>query len=101
MGSLGAMTECSSDRYFRGEVRAANKPVPEGLAGRIPYRGSLTSNVHQLVGGLRSGMGYVGASTLAALRENAHFIRISSAGLSESHVHDVIVTKEAPNYRIE
>ncbi len=101
MGSLGAMTDGSADRYFQAEVRDATKLVPEGIEGRIPYRGSLTSNVHQLVGGLRSGMGYVGASTLAALRENARFIRISSAGLSESHVHDVIVTKEAPNYRIE
>ena len=101
MGSLGAMTDGSADRYFQAQVRDASKLVPEGIEGRIPYRGSLTSNVHQLVGGLRSGMGYVGAANLHELRERARFVRISSAGLQESHVHDVIITKEAPNYRIE
>jgi IMP dehydrogenase len=101
MGSLGAMTDGSADRYFQAEVRDASKLVPEGIEGRIPYRGSLTSNIHQLLGGLRSGMGYVGARNLAQLREKARFVRISAAGLEESHVHDVIVTKEAPNYRIE
>jgi IMP dehydrogenase len=101
MGSLGAMTDGSADRYFQAEVRDASKLVPEGIEGRIPYRGSLTSNIHQLVGGLRSGMGYVGARTLAELRQKARFVRISSAGLQESHVHDVIITKEAPNYRID
>jgi len=101
MGSLGAMSEGSADRYFQAEVREVGKLVPEGIEGRIPYRGSLTSNVHQLVGGLRSGMGYVGAATLGELRRNARFVRISSAGLQESHVHDVIITREAPNYRIE
>ena len=100
MGSLGAMTAGSADRYFQAEVEA-RKLVPEGIEGRIPYRGSLTSNIHQLVGGLRSGMGYVGAATLADLRRDARFVRISAAGLQESHVHDVIVTKEAPNYRLE
>jgi len=75
--------------------------VPEGIEGRIPYRGSLTSNVYQLIGGLRSGMGYIGAPTLTELSRRARFLRISSAGLQESHVHDVIITKEAPNYRIE
>jgi IMP dehydrogenase len=101
MGSLGAMTDGSADRYFQAEVRDASKLVPEGIEGRIPYRGSLTSNVHQLVGGLRSGMGYVGARNLAELRRRARFVRISAAGLQESHVHDVIITKEAPNYRID
>jgi IMP dehydrogenase len=101
MGSLGAMSEGSADRYFQAEVREAAKLVPEGIEGRIPYRGSLTSNIHQLVGGLRSGMGYVGAAHLGELRRNARFVRISPAGLQESHVHDVIITREAPNYRIE
>ena len=101
MGSLGAMADGSADRYFQADIRDASDLVPEGIEGRIPYRGSLTSNIHQLIGGLRSGMGYTGARNLAELRENARFVRISSAGLHESHVHDVIVTKEAPNYRIE
>ena len=101
MGSIGAMADGSADRYFQAEFRDASELVPEGIEGRIPYRGSLTSNIHQLMGGLRSGMGYTGARNLAELRENARFVRISSAGLHESHVHDVIVTKEAPNYRIE
>jgi IMP dehydrogenase len=101
MGSLGAMADGSADRYFQAEVKDGSKMVPEGIEGRIPYRGSLTSNVHQLVGGLRSGMGYVGAHDLEALRDRARFVRISSAGLQESHVHDVIITKEAPNYRID
>jgi len=101
MGSIGAMTQGSADRYFQAGVNEAGKLVPEGIEGRIPYRGSLTSNIHQLVGGLRSGMGYVGAPSLSALRDRARFVRISAAGLHESHVHDVIITKEAPNYRIE
>ncbi len=101
MGSLGAMAEGSADRYFQAEVREVGKLVPEGIEGRIPYRGSLTSNIHQLIGGLRSGMGYVGAATLGDLRRNARFVRISAAGLQESHAHDVIITREAPNYRIE
>ena len=78
-----------------------NKLVPEGIEGRVPYRGGLSSTVHQLHGGLRSGMGYCGAESLSALRERARFVRVSSSGLSESHVHDVIVTKEAPNYRVD
>jgi IMP dehydrogenase len=101
MGSLGAMSDGSADRYFQAEVQDQDKLVPEGIEGRIPYRGSLTSNIHQLMGGLRSGMGYVGARTLEELRDRARFVRISSAGRQESHVHDVIITKEAPNYRIE
>jgi len=101
MGSLGAMAAGSADRYFQADVRDGSKLVPEGIEGRIPYRGSLTSNIHQLVGGLRAGMGYTGAPNLNELRRRARFMRISSAGLQESHVHDVIITKEAPNYRIE
>jgi IMP dehydrogenase len=101
MGSLGAMADGSRDRYFQADVEVAEKLVPEGIEGRVPYRGSLGNSVHQLLGGLRSGMGYCGAATLAELREKARFVRISVAGLQESHVHDVIITKEAPNYRIE
>ncbi len=101
MGSLGAMADGSADRYFQSELTDRSKLVPEGIEGRIPYRGSLTSNIHQLVGGLRSGMGYVGAADLVRLRERARFVRVSAAGMQESHVHDVIITKEAPNYRIE
>jgi IMP dehydrogenase len=82
-------------------VDDAGKLVPEGIEGRVPYRGSLSNSVHQLLGGLRSGMGYCGAATLDELRTRTQFIRISAAGLSEGHVHDVIITKEAPNYRIE
>jgi IMP dehydrogenase len=100
MGSLGAMFAGSADRYFQEEV-ASEKLVPEGIEGRIPYRGSLTSNIDQLVGGLRSGMGYTGSRNLTELKEGARFVRISMAGLKESHVHDVIITKEAPNYRID
>ena len=100
MGSLGAMAAGSRDRYFQDDVDA-DKLVPEGIEGRVPYRGSLSSSVYQLLGGLRSGMGYCGAPNLADLRDRARFVRISSAGLSESHVHDIIVTKEAPNYRLE
>jgi IMP dehydrogenase len=101
MGSLGAMSDGSRDRYFQGDVEEAEKLVPEGIEGRVPYRGSLQSSIHQLLGGLRSGMGYCGSATLAELRQKARFIRISNAGLQESHVHDVIITKEAPNYRVE
>ncbi len=101
MGSLGAMAEGSRDRYFQGDVQEASKLVPEGIEGRVPYRGSLSSSIHQLLGGVRSGMGYCGAASLADLRANARFVRISSAALQESHVHDVIITKEAPNYWID
>jgi IMP dehydrogenase len=100
MGSLGAMAEGSADRYFQEEI-SDEKLVPEGIEGRIPYRGSLTSNIHQLVGGLRSGMGYTGSQNLAELTRGARFVRITAAGLKEGHVHDVIITKEAPNYRID
>jgi IMP dehydrogenase len=100
MGSLGAMKEGSRDRYFQAEVEDAEKLVPEGIEGRVPYKGSVSMNVMQLVGGLRSGMGYLGCRSIAELRTKARFVRISQAGLRESHVHDVIITQEAPNYRV-
>jgi IMP dehydrogenase len=99
MGSLGAMKKGSRDRYGQGGT-ADEKLVPEGIEGRVPHRGSLASILSQLVGGLRAGMGYTGSRTIADLRKDAKFIRISSAGLRESHVHDVIITEEAPNYRV-
>lgn len=99
MGSLGAMRKGSSDRYFQSEVSSQSKLVPEGIEGKVPYRGPLANVIYQLLGGLRSGMGYVGAATIEELREKAAFVRISASGLRESHVHDVIITKEAPNYR--
>ena len=98
MGSLGAMRKGSKDRYGQGGA-ADEKLVPEGIEGRVPYRGSLSSILYQLVGGLRSGMGYTGSRTIADLRKNAQFVRITAQGLRESHVHDVIITEEAPNYR--
>jgi IMP dehydrogenase len=98
MGSLGAMAQGSGDRYAQ---EASGKMVPEGIEGRVPYKGLLAEMVYQLVGGLRAGMGYCGASTIGELHERARFLRVSSAGLRESHVHDVIITKEAPNYRVE
>ncbi len=98
MGSLGAMKKGSKDRYGQGGA-ADEKLVPEGIEGRVPYRGSLVSILHQLVGGLRSGMGYTGSTTVDDLRTKARFIKITSQGLRESHVHDVIITEEAPNYR--
>jgi IMP dehydrogenase len=101
MGSLEAMKQGSKDRYYQGDDEDNDKLVPEGIVGRVPYRGSLSSNVHQLIGGLKAGMGYVGCRTLEELREKARFVKISAAGLRESHVHDVIITKEAPNYRVE
>jgi len=100
MGSLGAMKQGSKDRYFQSEVADADKLVPEGIEGRVPYKGSVAMNVLQLVGGLRSGMGYLGCANIAELRTRPRFMRISAAGLRESHVHDVIITQEAPNYRI-
>ena len=101
MGSLGAMQEGSRDRYFQDVVDEATKLVPEGIEGRVPYKGPLSASIFQLLGGLRAGMGYVGCRNLEELREKARFIRITQAGLRESHVHDVIITKEAPNYRVE
>ncbi|MFC1837520.1 IMP dehydrogenase [Thermodesulfobacteriota bacterium] len=101
MGSLGAMRDGSGDRYFQEGVDSPSKLVPEGIEGKVPFRGPLSDMIFQLVGGLRSGMGYVGASNIEELRQKAKFVRITAAGLKESHVHDVIITKEAPNYRIE
>jgi IMP dehydrogenase len=99
MGSLGAMQAGSADRYFQSGEQEATKLVPEGIEGMVPYKGALSASIHQLVGGLRSGMGYVGAADLAALRKRARFVQITTAGTRESHVHDVTVTKEPPNYR--
>ncbi len=101
MGSIAAMNEGSKDRYFQGEVAEAEKLVPEGIEGRVPYKGTVAMNVFQLVGGLKSGMGYLGAATITDLRQRARFIKITAAGLKESHVHDVIIVQEAPNYRVE
>jgi IMP dehydrogenase len=101
MGSLGAMREGSKDRYFQDDVFEPKKLVPEGIEGRVPYRGPISDNVHQLIGGLRAGMGYVGCATLEELRIKTKMVRITSAGLRESHVHDVIITKEAPNYQVD
>ncbi len=101
MGSIGAMKDGSKDRYFQTDISDADKLVPEGIEGRVPYKGAVSMNVLQLVGGLRSGMGYLGCRTIPELRSKPRFIRITSAGLRESHVHDVIITREAPNYRID
>ncbi len=101
MGSIEAMQKGSRDRYYQSESANVDKLVPEGIVGRVPYRGSLSENIFQLVGGLKAGMGYLGCRTLDELREKARFIKISAAGMRESHVHDVIITKEAPNYRLE
>jgi IMP dehydrogenase len=101
MGSIGAMRAGSRDRYFQAEVTSDAKLVPEGIEGRVPYRGSLSQSVYQLIGGLKSGMGYTGCRTIDDLRTKARFVRATAMGLRESHVHDVIITKEAPNYRVE
>ena len=101
MGSLGAMSEGSRDRYAQDEVMEPTKLVPEGIEGKVPYRGSIAASVHQLLGGLRAGMGYAGCRTLEELRTNGRMVRITVAGLRESHVHDVIITKEAPNYQVD
>jgi IMP dehydrogenase len=101
MGSIGAMRSGSRDRYFQAEISSENKLVPEGIEGRVPYKGPLSESIYQLCGGLRAGMGYVGCKTIEELRQKAKFVRITGAGLKESHVHDVIITKEAPNYRLE
>ncbi len=100
MGSIGAMKQGSSDRYFQDNSEAS-KLVPEGIEGKVPYRGPISEMIYQLMGGLRSGMGYTGAATIEELHQKARFVQISTAGLRESHVHDVIITREAPNYRTE
>src|SRR5713101_3057015 len=101
MGSIGAMREGSRDRYSQEEIATESKLVPEGIEGRVPYRGTLAEMVTQLVGGLRSGMGYTGCRTIKEFQERTRFLRVTAAGLRESHVHDVVITKEAPNYRLE
>ncbi|HUW50883.1 MAG TPA: IMP dehydrogenase [Sulfuricella sp.] len=101
MGSLGAMQLGSKDRYFQEAEANADKLVPEGIEGRVPYKGSVLSVIHQLIGGVRSSMGYLGCSTIAEVHAKAEFVEISSAGIRESHVHDVQITKEAPNYHVE
>ncbi|MCB1757681.1 MAG: IMP dehydrogenase [Gammaproteobacteria bacterium] len=100
MGSIGAMQKGSSDRYFQDDEDSAEKLVPEGIEGRVPYKGALTAIVHQLMGGLRSSMGYCGAGSIEELQARAKFVRVTAAGMRESHVHDVQITKEAPNYRM-
>jgi IMP dehydrogenase len=99
MGSIGAMARGSADRYFQQEITDSLKLVPEGIEGRVAYKGPVSAVVHQLVGGLRAGMGYTGSATIDELQQNARFRRITGAGLRESHVHDVAITREAPNYR--
>ena len=99
MGSLGAMSKGSADRYFQGEVRDTAKFVPEGVEARVPYKGLLNATLHQLIGGLRASMGYTGSATIPLMQKNCEFVRITSSGFRESHVHDVTITKEAPNYK--
>jgi IMP dehydrogenase len=108
MGSIGAMRKGSRDRYFQDEFElnadtgeGTDKLVPEGIEGRVAHKGSVSAMVHQLVGGLRAGMGYCGCRNIEALQQDAQLIRITPAGQRESHVHDVIITKESPNYRVE
>jgi IMP dehydrogenase len=101
MGSLEAMKEGSRDRYAQDMEQEEMKLVPEGIVGKVPYKGPLSESVFQLIGGVRSGMGYLGCRTIGELQEKATFLRITSSGLKESHVHGVIITKEAPNYRLE
>ena len=102
MGSLGAMAQAegSSDRYFQDSSGGAEKLVPEGIEGRVPYKGAMSAIVHQLMGGLRASMGYTGCATIEEMRTKPEFVRITGAGMAESHVHDVQITKEAPNYRV-
>jgi len=101
MGSLEAMQSGSKDRYFQEDITESEKLVPEGIVGRVPYRGRLSENIYQLLGGVRSGMGYTGCRNIAELQTKARMVKITPAGLKESHVHDVIIVKEAPNYKLE
>ena len=105
MGSIGAMRRGSRDRYFQDDFDLGSggteKLVPEGIEGRVPHKGGLPAMVHQLVGGVRAGMGYCGAANIRQMQQEAQLIRITPAGVRESHVHDVVITKEAPNYRVE
>ena len=98
MGSIEAMQKGSKDRYFQSSVNESNKLVPEGVVGRVPYKGDLVESIHQFVGGIRSGMGYCGCKTINDLKENGKFVQITGAGLQESHPHNVMITKESPNY---
>jgi IMP dehydrogenase len=99
MGSIAAMQKGSSDRYFQADS-ADEKLVPEGVEGRVPFKGPLANTLHQLLGGVRSSMGYVGCQTIDDMRERPEFVQVTSAGMHESHVHDVTITKEAPNYQV-
>ena len=101
MGSLAAMKDGAADRYFQESDSNVEKLVPEGIEGRVPYKGPVSAVIHQLMGGLRASMGYVGCATIEDMRGRAEFVEISSAGMRESHVHDVQITKEAPNYHID
>ncbi|MCB1555750.1 MAG: IMP dehydrogenase, partial [Alphaproteobacteria bacterium] len=101
MGSVGAMTRGSADRYFQGGVTEAQKLVPEGIEGRVPYKGTVGAVIHQMIGGLRAAMGYTGCPTVPEMKKRAAFMQMTGAGYRESHVHDVAITKEAPNYRSE
>ena len=101
MGSLGAMTTGSADRYFQEEIYDSQKLVPEGVEGRVPFKGSVSDVIYQLVGGLRASMGYTGNKTISEMQSNCKFRKITAAGLREGHVHDVKITREAPNYRLE
>jgi IMP dehydrogenase len=101
MGSLGAMQKGAADRYFQDSEMNVDKLVPEGVEGRVPYKGSAVSLMQQLIGGVRASMGYTGCATVEELRTRTQFVEITSAGIRESHVHDVQIVKEAPNYRVE
>ena len=101
MGSLGAMQQGSADRYFQQHGDDVEKLVPEGIEGRVPYKGTIVAILYQLLGGVRSSMGYLGCKTIEEMRTKPQFVRVSSAGIRESHVHDVSITKESPNYRID
>ncbi len=98
MGSVGAMARGSADRYFQEDIKDTLKLVPEGIEGQVPYKGAASSVIHQLIGGLRAAMGYTGAETIKKMQDRAKFVRISNAGLRESHVHGVVITRESPNY---
>ena len=101
MGSIGAMQKGSKDRYFQDSENNSDKLVPEGIEGRVPYKGTVVNVIHQLMGGLRASMGYVGVGTIPKMHKKSAFVHISNAGMKESHVHDVQITKEAPNYRVD
>jgi IMP dehydrogenase len=101
MGSLGAMNQGSADRYYQDVEEEISKLVPEGIEGRVPFKGNVSDTVYQIIGGLRAAMGYCGCKTIADMKQKARFIKMSSAGLRESHPHDVIITKESPNYFVK